>query len=299
MRELTADTRIRVRRPRKAPARKPLTGDTRIRLSQIKDLLTWRRNTADTQGVESPDGAKSPKGDKKKVGGKWEYIPVSERGGGAGQTREFSADYKENKKELTSVLEETKKKLSTEEVKAIKDYTISSKNLNAYSRGQKVDPVLIPQLKAQQKALDNALDKSRVGKDVLVYRAVNISPEILDSLIPTDGMPLSSVPAGSRNLFLQKQLEAGPIQSNQKGYISTTINPNYQMTKPEKGMAFFNYKINIPKEAHGLYLGDLSDKPHQEELLVLRNYSLDLKKIKYDASRDRYDIEADLILKKE
>ena len=41
MRELTADTRIRVRAPRKAPARKPLTGDTRIKLSQIKDLKEW------------------------------------------------------------------------------------------------------------------------------------------------------------------------------------------------------------------------------------------------------------------
>ena len=41
MRELTGSTRIRVRAPRKAPARKPLTGDTRIRLSQIKDLAAW------------------------------------------------------------------------------------------------------------------------------------------------------------------------------------------------------------------------------------------------------------------
>lgn len=36
MRELTADTRIRIRRPRPE-----LTGDTRIRLSQIKDLAAW------------------------------------------------------------------------------------------------------------------------------------------------------------------------------------------------------------------------------------------------------------------
>ena len=36
MRELTADTRIRIKRPRPE-----LTGDTRIRLSQIKDLADW------------------------------------------------------------------------------------------------------------------------------------------------------------------------------------------------------------------------------------------------------------------
>lgn len=42
MRELTADTIIRVRRPRPELRKRELTGDTRIRLSQIKDLLTWR-----------------------------------------------------------------------------------------------------------------------------------------------------------------------------------------------------------------------------------------------------------------
>ena len=36
MRQLTGSTRIRIKRPRP-----PLTGDTRIRLSQIKDLQVW------------------------------------------------------------------------------------------------------------------------------------------------------------------------------------------------------------------------------------------------------------------
>ena len=297
MRELTADTRIRVRRPRKAPARKPLTGDTRIRLSQIKDLLTWRRNTADTQGVESPDGAKSPKGDKQKVGGKWEYIPVSERGaGGANQQREYSADYQENKKKLTKISEETRKKLSKNEVKAIKEYTEESKYINEYSRGEKVDPKMIPHIKEQQQALDSALKKSKVGENVTAYRMVSIAPETIDSLIQLEGIPLSQIPKGSRNLYLQKQLETTGIQSTEKGYISTTINPNYQMNKQKPGESFVSYKINIPEEAHGLYLGDLSAVKHQEELLVLRNYSLDFKTVKYDANRDRYEIEADLIL---
>ncbi|MBO7612622.1 MAG: hypothetical protein J6S81_02225 [Treponema sp.] len=127
MRKLTADTIIRVRRPQSEPRKRELTGDTRIRLSQIKDFLTWRKNTADTQGVESPDGAKSPNGEKKKVGGEWVYVPVSERGGGAAQApREFSADYQENKRKLTSVFEAAKKKLSSEEIKAVKNYTKTS-----------------------------------------------------------------------------------------------------------------------------------------------------------------------------
>lgn len=41
MRELTGSTIIRVRRPRPEPRKRELTGDTRIRLSQIKDLREW------------------------------------------------------------------------------------------------------------------------------------------------------------------------------------------------------------------------------------------------------------------
>lgn len=41
MRTLTADTIIRVRTPRKTPAKKPLTGDTRIRLDRIIGLKEW------------------------------------------------------------------------------------------------------------------------------------------------------------------------------------------------------------------------------------------------------------------
>ena len=41
MRTLTADTIIRVRTSRKTPAKKPLTGDTRIRLDRIIGLKEW------------------------------------------------------------------------------------------------------------------------------------------------------------------------------------------------------------------------------------------------------------------
>lgn len=41
MRELTGDTRIRIKKPLSLPCKRELTGDTRIRLSQIKDLAEW------------------------------------------------------------------------------------------------------------------------------------------------------------------------------------------------------------------------------------------------------------------
>lgn len=309
---LTAETRIRVEAPLPLPqkaTRPALTGDTKIRLSQIVDLKKWVEDQRryqlgeisettglmkTTEGWVTPPHFAAPTSRENNVS-----RGRSGSGSNEPKQREYSADFKENKKKLTSVLEETKKKLTADEVNAIKEYTKSSRDLNAYSRGKKVDPKKVPQIKAQQKALDNALNKSHVGENVIAYRSINISPDGIDSIIPTNGIPISQVPAGSRNLYLQKQLELGSIQSKETGYISTTINPNYQMNRPKQGQVFLSYKINIPKETHGLYIGDLSNKPHQEELLVIRNYSLDLKKIKYDAKRNRYEIEAEVILKTE
>ena len=74
MRELTADTIIRVRRPRPEPRKRELTGDTRIRLSQIVDLKDWALEMA--QDEAAPEGAVHhwSDGDHVKKNGKW--VPV-------------------------------------------------------------------------------------------------------------------------------------------------------------------------------------------------------------------------------
>lgn len=57
MRVLTSDTIIRVRKPLPLPRKRELTGETRIRLSQIVDLLTWRltKDKKDRNGKEHSD----------------------------------------------------------------------------------------------------------------------------------------------------------------------------------------------------------------------------------------------------
>ncbi|MBO7612926.1 MAG: hypothetical protein J6S81_03815 [Treponema sp.] len=74
MRELTADTIIRVRAPRPEPRKRELTGDTRIRLSQIVDLKDWALEMA--QDEAAPEGAVHhwSDGDHVKKNGKW--VPV-------------------------------------------------------------------------------------------------------------------------------------------------------------------------------------------------------------------------------
>lgn len=97
MRELTGDTRIRVRRPRPEPRKRELTGDTRIRLSQITDLKDWALEMA--QDEAAPEGTVHhwSDGDHVKQNGKW--VPV----GSHNETKEvrMAANGKATKQSLT------------------------------------------------------------------------------------------------------------------------------------------------------------------------------------------------------
>lgn len=77
MRELTGATIIRVRRPHPEPRKRELTGDTKIRLSQIKDLKDWALEMA--QDEAAPEGTVHhwSDGDHVKKNGKW--VPVQKQ----------------------------------------------------------------------------------------------------------------------------------------------------------------------------------------------------------------------------
>ena len=77
MRQLTAETRIRVRPSLPLPRKRELTGDTRIRLSQIVDLKDWALEMA--QDEAAPEGAVHhwSDGDHVKKNGKW--VPVQKK----------------------------------------------------------------------------------------------------------------------------------------------------------------------------------------------------------------------------
>lgn len=79
MRELTAETRIRVRAPLPLSRKRELTGDTRIRLSQIVDLKDWALEF--TQDEAAPEGTVHhwSDGDHIKKNGQWVPVANSKR----------------------------------------------------------------------------------------------------------------------------------------------------------------------------------------------------------------------------
>ena len=113
MRELTADTIIRVRRPRPEPRKRELTGDTRIRLPQIVDLKDWALEMA--QDEAAPEGAVHhwSDGDHVKKNGKW--VPVQNKA--LAKKKEISSEGKETPNqevqasEITPATEADKRRL--------------------------------------------------------------------------------------------------------------------------------------------------------------------------------------------
>ena len=88
MRELTGDTIIRVRAPRPEPRKRQLTGDTRIRLSQIVDLADWieDRSFKDGDVTTHADGSMW----KRISPGKWQKIKKDK------YTLQAQEEYKKN-----------------------------------------------------------------------------------------------------------------------------------------------------------------------------------------------------------
>lgn len=276
MRTLTADTKITVKR-----SQPTLTGETKIRLSQILDLSIWHKLNKLIEDTRKKPAHK-PAGSPNSTGGQF--------------AREYNTEYETVKEKLKERYEEVEGKLKPEEKKAIKDYTENSDPFNDFVRGKPQDPKTRAVIAPQVAALDAALEKSEVGDNIQVYRVLSIEPEEINKIIPIKGIDLNDIPKSSRNLYINHILENQPIKSKQSGYLSTTINPYYRMKHPKSGKPFISYTIKVPHEAKGLYIEDLSRVPHQEELLVLRGYALDLKAVKYDVIHDRYDIEAEVIL---
>lgn len=110
MRELTADTIIRVRRPLPLPRKRELTGETKIRLSQIKGLREWIEDqkyeigqiSTRTGLLKTAEGWVVPP--HSMVPGNQDPIEVTHKagGGGAGGSTEETPERKETHKTFHS-----------------------------------------------------------------------------------------------------------------------------------------------------------------------------------------------------
>lgn len=268
MRQLTADTVIRIKKPRPE-----LTGDTKIRLSRLvgfKDWCGYLRDAKEWDSDEHPRGQPD----------------------NAGQfTKVFCGNLKENISDLQKTFD--KANLPSSEKTAIWKYSKGlSDKINAYKRNPSAE--YNPELEEQIELIDRALSRTTIGKNVKTYRTVNASKEQLGEYLDIKG--IEDIDDEHMQEFLDNYLKTTTPQPHDEAFLSTTIDKNYDHKRKRKNKYHLKYQINAPKEAHGLYIASISEYPTQHELLIFRENDLDIKRIKFNISSKTFFINADLIV---
>lgn len=138
--------------------------------------------------------------------------------------------------------------------------------------------------------LINVVDKSKVGKNIVVWRGAE--SDFIDTLL---GNIVSDIPKSEINKILKQIVDKG-VEFEEKGMMSTSIHPGGAHGKTMM-------KINIPKDAKGLYIEPITKKETsswehpEDELLLQRGYKLKVKNVNYNKETFQYEVEADLVIK--
>ena len=235
MRQLTAETRIRVKVPLPLPRKRELTGETRIRLSQIVDFKDWRKYVKDE---EDWDEAKHPRGQPDNSG---QFAKV------------FCKNLKENQEDLQKTFDRAN--VPEEEKEVIQEYTAGlSDKINAYRR-DKTAPTN-PALEEKIELLDRALNRTTLEKNIRTYRTVTARKEKLEEILQVPG--LGDVDEEDLGDFINAYLDKQNIKAHDEAFLSTTLDKNYthkkRTSKQKKYLYLLKYTIDAPKEAHGLYV---------------------------------------------
>lgn len=266
-----------------------MTGDTKIRLSQIKDLAAWGEDAENLPPRRWADGKLH-----EKVSGKWQEVTEKKEQQQIGKentSRTYSDNFEKNKEDLRQYAEPNIEKLKTEHpeyIASIQLYTgPGSGAMNEAMRTSIKDaPAKVQRNIAN---ISQALARNKVGKDVVAYRTIGADQESLNSIFP--GLNLEGVEPQKIQNELNKKLKRG-LTYQEKAFLSTSINPNYKHHE-NQGNGVIKMKLQVPAETRGLYVDSISTHAGKsQELLLQRNTCLIYSKITYNVKTNEYYIEA-------
>ena len=199
----------------------------------------------------------------------------------------FSLNYEENKDWLISQFKD--KRLTGEEYITIQDYTDNAfESINTRLRYGRYKTNSNNEIDKKIDILTKALNKE-IGKNLVVYRGAE--NDFIDTLL---GQVISDVKSSEKNAIIEKLLNEKNIIFNEKGFMSTSIHK-------EGAHGKVMMKINVPKNAKGLYVEPITKKQvsswehPEDELLLQKNYSLKINNVKYNEETWVYEVESDLI----
>ena len=298
---LTAETRIRVRAPRILPKKKELTGDTRIRLSQIKDLAAWAEDrryqlgeiSENTGLMKTAEGWVTPPHTKKPLTQK------EQASGTAGRTQIYSANYKKNKEFLHSRGKQLISRMTTTDKAAFSHYIrLGSGVINGIIRKDIKNTAGFQKEIACIKNMENFMAQKdcTAGSNIKVYRTTRADNKTIQSIFPLQ-TPINTYPPEKRNEVLQQLIGT---KVPQLAFTSTSINPKnkHGWSEEEKNTGMISYEINVPAEAHGLYVAPMAKGQNEnEEEFLLQNKQLFIyREINYDIKTGDYNIIADVLV---
>ena len=302
MRELTADTIIKVKATHKTPAKKPLTGDTRIRLSQIKDLVAFAEDrryeigeiSTKTGLMKTAEGWVVPP---HAIRHQEEQQPQRREVSGGGRT--YSTDYKKNREVMHARGKELISKMTVSVKSAFSHYIAMGSGIMNKIQRREIKNVAgfqkeVKEIKEMEKFM--AQDDCTAGHNITVYRNTTADTKTLNAIFPFP-KPINSYPPEQRNEILQQLV--GTIVP-QPAFTSTSINPKniHGWNEEEKNTGMVTYQLNVPEEAHGLYVAPMAkgQNENEEEFLLQNKQMFIYRKIEYDKNSGDYNIVADVLV---
>lgn len=185
---------------------------------------------------------------------------------------DFEENHEEADKWGENKYKEWQESLTSKEINAIQQYTLSSKGINSYLRsteGELKNNMFTTREDKIIKTIDGVLKKTKTSEPMMVYRrvtevALGAYFEDVSLYDEEDGNEIN------RNAFseISKKIK-GKIKTTY-GYLSSSLSkdPSAEYSKLPILM-----KIKLPEGTHAAYLGVLSEAPEENEMLVARGFT--------------------------
>lgn len=186
---------------------------------------------------------------------------------------------------------EWKINLSSDEIKAIYQYTQTSRYINPYLRkykGKQMDNDINvnynrlnspAHMNWQMKYIDSALKKSKLTRDIYLYRRVSLLHFYPIEKIENEKLTLRSKPKEinkkiANKLFINLIKYGNENRYKDFAYVSTSLSQDPRFVKDlrlfeEMGILL---KIKVPKGTKAAFINEISAFPNQNEVLIGRNY---------------------------
>lgn len=195
--------------------------------------------------------------------------------------------------EATSDIEKWKNSLTRQEVEALSNYTwkeygdtsvANFEDINNYLRNGEISKVGKTKIENAISNIDNAIDKYKLEKDLVLYRGID-TPTLIEQAI------------GEKKWTRNEDAISGYLKNKtieNKAFTSTSLSQK-EASNFGLGNNSCILRINAPAGTKGAYIDTVSKISKEKEFLLARNINFKINRIKFDNRIERFIVYCDLI----